>query len=274
MRYLVLLLTTIGALQAAAQLDQLAARHARIIELNAAEDHPAVIKEVELQLKQAQGTPWQDSVYRYTYMLGRAVWKSRDADAGVAAAERIAALVNVHDKYPLHQLDAMDDLARLLYGMGRMKDCARADSTALAFVNAHKEVPLIRRGKARQRLAFDYAQMGDHERGLKFYLDAKAVYERSDTLLALLLGEACNGAGSSFWHLGRTAQGRGTLQDGLVLPGEEHRPEAQLPHGGNAHQHGHTVAGCWRLHPEQGQLFGKHSPLRCRGRYSEGSRTA
>jgi len=181
-----------------------AERHARISELHKAEDHTATIKVIELQLKEAAGTPWQDSIYRYTYMLGRAVWKSKDADAGVAAAQRIVVSVRAHDKDPLHQLDAMDDLAKLLYGMGRLMDCAREDSTALALVDAHKEVPLIRRGKARQRLANDYAQMGDHERSLKYYLDAKAVYERSDTLLASLMGEACNGVGSAYWHLGET----------------------------------------------------------------------
>ncbi|MEO8067814.1 MAG: CHAT domain-containing tetratricopeptide repeat protein [Flavobacteriales bacterium] len=204
MRYIILFIATMGVLRASAQVDQLAARHTRISELNRAEDFTAVIKEIELQLKQAEGTRWQDSIYRYTYMLGRAVWKSKDADAGVAAGDRIVALVQAHDKDALHQLDAMDDRAKLLFGMGRMLDCAHADSTALAFADAHKEVSLVRRGKARQRLALDYAQMGDYERSLKYYIDAKAVYERSDTLLASLMGEACNGVGSSLWHLGET----------------------------------------------------------------------
>ncbi|MBL0036009.1 MAG: tetratricopeptide repeat protein [Flavobacteriales bacterium] len=187
-----------------AQADKrLADRHALIAELHKAEDHAATIKAIELQLKEAAGTSWQDSVYRYTYMLGRAVWKSEDADVGLAAAERIAQLVKQQDKNVLHQLDAMDDVARLLFGMGRMLDAARADSTALVFSDAHKEVSLMRRGKARQRLALDYSNMGDHERALKYYLDAKATFERSDTLLAMNMSEACNGAGAACWHLGR-----------------------------------------------------------------------
>ncbi len=178
-------------------------RHARISELHSAEDHAATIKAIELQLKEAAGTAWQDSIYRYTYMLGRAVWKTKGADEGLAAAERLAALVERNDKDVLHQLDAMDDVAQLLFGMGRMLDAARADSAAMVFADAHKEVSLIRRGKARQRLANDYSNMGDHERALRYYLDAKATFERSDTLLAINLGEACNGAGSACWHLGR-----------------------------------------------------------------------
>ena len=45
--------------------------------------------------------------------------------------------------------------------------------------------------------------MGDHERALKYYIDAKATFERSDTLLAMNMSEACNGAGAACWHLGR-----------------------------------------------------------------------
>lgn len=203
MRSWVFLLAAAAVVQARAQTDPLAVRHARIAELHKAEDHTSTIKEIELQLKEATGTAWQDSIYRYTYTLGRAVWKSQSADAGVAAAERVLARVVSTDKNALHQLDAMDDVAKLLYGMGRMLDCARADSAAMVFADAHDEVPLIRRGKARQRIALDYASMGDHERSLKFYQEAKATYERSDTLLAMYLCDACSGIGSALWHLGR-----------------------------------------------------------------------
>ncbi len=185
---------------------RLSDRHAHIGELQRAEDHPATIREIELQIKEAPGTTWQDSIYRYTYAFGRAVWKTKGADAGAAAAERIVELVKARDSNVLHQLDAMDDLARLLFGMGRMLECARVDSVSLVFADRHAEVPLVRRGRARQRLAADHAAMGDHERGLKYYLEAKAVFERSDTLLALNIAEVCNGAGASCWHLGRNRE--------------------------------------------------------------------
>jgi len=161
---------------------------------------------VERQLKEATGTSWQDSIYRYPYILGRAVWKTQDADAGIAAATRITEQVRRGDRNVLHQLDALDDLARLVYGMGRMKESAAIDSAALVLADSRSEVPLIRRGKARQRLGLDYSNMGDHERGVEYYLAAKQVYEGSDSLLAINLAEACNGAGSSYWHLGRNQE--------------------------------------------------------------------
>lgn len=199
---LVFVLATVHAAAMFGQSDKLARRHARIKELHRAEDHAEVAKQLVLQLKEAAGTPWQDSLYAYTFTYGRAVWKSQDADAGIAAAERIVDLVKSTDKNVLHQLDAMDDLARLLYGMGRLLDCARVDSFAMVFADAHKEIPLIRRGKARQRLGLDYGQMGDYGRSLKYYQEAKAVFERSDSLLVLLMSDACNGIGTAYWHLG------------------------------------------------------------------------
>ena len=203
---------------------RLAERHLRISALHKAEDHVATVKEIELQLKEAVGTPWQDSIYRYTYALGRAVWKSESADAGVASAERVLALVKSIDKNVLHQLDAMDDVARLYFGMGRMLDAARADSAALVFTDAHKEVPLIRRGKARQRLALDYSSMGDYEPSLRYYLDAKATYERSDTLLAIYLSDACSGIGSSLWHLGRPREAEPYYKMALDFLGKSSDP--------------------------------------------------
>ncbi len=219
-----LLATTAGA-----QTDKrLADRHARITTLHKADDHVAVIKEINLQLKEAPGTTWQDSIYRYTYMLGRAVWKSQDADKGIAAAERVADLVTRSDKDVLHQLDAMDDVARLVFGMGRMLDAAHADSAALVFADAHKEVSLIRRGKARQRLANDYASMGDYELALKHYLDAKATFERSDTLLATSMSDVCNGAGSACWHLGKPREAESYYKLALDFLAQSKDPRKSL----------------------------------------------
>jgi len=212
---IVLAALLVGFVACGQHASSLAERHARITELHKAENHAATIKAIELQLKEAAGTPWQDSIYRYTYMLGRAVWKTKDAEAGLAAGERMVALVKQHDKDVLHQLDAMDDFARLLFGMGRMLDCARADSAALVFAERHPEVSLLRRGKARQRLANDYSNLGDHQKALKHYLDAKAVFEKSDTLLVIGMAEVCNGAGSAYWHMGRHREAEASYKQAL-----------------------------------------------------------
>lgn len=202
MRCPALLLVVLSSFSGLAQNDPFTARHLRIGELQREEAHIDVARLINLQLKEAAGTAWQDSLYTYAYALGRAVWKSRDADAGIAATQHVIDVVIASDQDPLHRLDAKEALGRLLYDMGRMKDCARADSAAMAFGDALVGLPLIRRGKARQRLGLDYAQMGDHERSLAYYLQAKAIYERSDTLLAMLMSDVHSGAGAAYWHLG------------------------------------------------------------------------
>ncbi|MCC7501389.1 MAG: tetratricopeptide repeat protein [Flavobacteriales bacterium] len=199
---LALLFVWVHGAAAFAQTDRFAQRHEAIARSIAADDHVEVRRLIELQLKEINGTPWQDSAYTYAYKLGRAVWRSSDADAGIAATARVVELVKRTDKDPLHQLEALEARAKLFFDTGRMLDCVQADSTAMAFGDALPAVPLIRRGKARQRLGSDHAQLGDHERSLGYYLDAKAVFERSDTLLASAMGEVCNGAGAAYWHLG------------------------------------------------------------------------
>ncbi|MBK7945572.1 MAG: CHAT domain-containing protein [Flavobacteriales bacterium] len=200
---------------ASAQTDPLAVRHARISDLRQREQHTELLKQVERQLNEAVGTPWQDSIHTYAFTFGRAAWKSQDAEAGIAAVQRIIDLVQRYDKDALHRLNALEAKGKLLQGMGRMKECIAADSLVLAFADADPNVPLIRRGMARQRLASDYAQMGDHENSLRHYTRARDIFAKSDTLLALLMGDACSGMGAAYWHLGDTR--KADEQYGLAL---------------------------------------------------------
>lgn len=217
MRFPALLVLLLLAVTGFAQSDPLAARHARILELQREEAHADVSELIGLQMEEAIGTTWQDSLYTYAYALGRAVWKSRDADAGIAATQHVIDVVVASDQDPLHHLDAKEALGSLLYDMGRMKDCARADSAAMAFGDALSGLPLIRRGKARQRLGLDYAQMGDHERSLAYYLQAKEVYGKSDTLLAMLMSDVHSGAGAAFWHLGELRKAEEQYRSALAF---------------------------------------------------------
>lgn len=180
-------------------------RDARIDSLYAEEHYAEVWAEIELLEHEAEGTAWEDSLYKYTYKLGRAVWKSQGADAGVAAAERMCERVRRNDASPLHQVQALADLGLLFYHLGRMADCTRVDSTASALAEQRK-LPVPIRGKAKYRLALDHSSMGEHELAIELFLEAKAIYETSDTLLGLNLAETCNGLGASSWHLGRTRE--------------------------------------------------------------------
>lgn len=199
---LLILLVTIGFSGVIAQTDVLADRHARIAQLQREEAHAEVVKLISAQMQQAAGTPWQDSLHTYVYGLGRAVWKSKDADAGIAAARALNDQVQRVDKDVLRRLAAQESLGKLLYDMGRMQECVLADSMAVVFADAHKGIPPIRRGRLLQRLGFDHGQMGDHARSLSYHLKAREQFSKSDTLLAALLAETSNGIGAAYWHLG------------------------------------------------------------------------
>lgn len=53
----------------------LALRHARIDTAYKAEQYAEVTRLIDLQLKEAPGTPWEDSLHLYVYKYGRAVRK-------------------------------------------------------------------------------------------------------------------------------------------------------------------------------------------------------
>lgn len=206
-RHLAMLIVLVVAHVAAGQTgSDPAERHARILRSHRSDDHAAVVREVQQQIQAVEGTTWQDSVYRYVYILGKSVWRTKGADEGIAAAQQLVDITRQRDGNADHQLDALDGMARLLSGMGRLLECVRVDSIALAVADASGAVSLERKGRARHRLASDHVSMGDHERGLKYYKEAIAVYERTVPKLVALLGEAYNGAGSACWHMGRTRE--------------------------------------------------------------------
>lgn len=185
-----------------AQADPLAARHALIGELYEADDHAGTIRAIDQQLAAVAGTTWQDSLHRYLYKYGRAHRKLKDAAAGIAAAERIHALVKARGK-AAHELEALFDLSWVYYEAGEPKQCARVDSMAIAVADGAPSIPLEQRGRARQYLAFDHGMMGDHRRCLHWARAALDQYQRADSVPAVRWAESYTAAGAACWHLGR-----------------------------------------------------------------------
>lgn len=199
-------LLVLGCSVAQAQVDVLATRHARIKELAAKEEHHAVVAAIDLQLREAPGTPWQDSIHSYTYPLALAVWRTKDAPAAIAAGERVRAWVETNDRDVLHRLSALQGVADIQFATGRMRDAVRTDSLAMALVRGNKDVPALQQGKAHYRLGNDQSSVGDYERALKSYQEAERIWENGKGVPPELHGDACNGAGSMSWRLGRSRE--------------------------------------------------------------------
>ena len=181
---------------------RLAERHARISALYEAQDYAGTVKAIDLQLKEAPGTAFADSLHHYLYKYGRAHRKLKDAAAGVAAAERIYAMVKARGK-AANELEALFDLSWTYYDVGGMKQCARVDSTAVVVADGDPAIPLSQRGRARQYLAFDYSVLGDHRNSAKWALAAIAQYEQADGIPPTQWAESYTAAGVANWHLGR-----------------------------------------------------------------------
>lgn len=185
-----------------AQHDPLSARHARITEAYGSGDHKTTIRLIEEQLHSAAGTTWADSLHRYLYKYGHAYHKVEGAKAGIAAAERILALVRAREQAD-HELEALFDLSWIHYDVGAVDQCARVDSMAVTLADRSPAIPIGQRGRARQYLAFDHSVLGDHRRSLQWALGALDQYRRADTIPAVQWAESYTAAGAACWHLGR-----------------------------------------------------------------------
>ncbi len=213
-------LVALWALPLFAQEDRLAKRHALISTLYEQERHADLVREVDLQIKEAVGTTWADSLHRYLYKYGYAHRKLKDAAAGTAAAERIYALVQARGKAG-NTLEALFDLSWAYYEVGELKQCARVDSMAVAVADGDPAIPRGQRGRARQYLAFDHSILGDHRLSLQWALAAIGQYEQADSIPATQWAESYTAAGVANWHLGRIREAEALYQQALEKLGND-----------------------------------------------------
>ena len=199
--------------------DALTKRHARINDLYQAEKYAETIREIDLQLKEAEGTTWQDSVHKYLYKYGRAVRKVKDPASGAAAAERLLALVRERDIAD-HELEALLDLSWYYYDIGELRQCVRVDSIAVTVADADPAISLSQRGRARQYLAFDHSAVGDHRNSARWALSAIAQYEQADSIPPAQWAESWTAAGVANWHMGRIRDAEAYYLKALEILGD------------------------------------------------------
>lgn len=220
MRWPLLLSCSIGMLGISAQdVQSMKERHARIDVLYEQEKYADVIREIDAQILEAPGTPYADSLHRYLYKYGRAQRKMKDAAAGIAAAERVYALVRQRGDAN-NELEALFDLSWTYYDVGEMKECARVDSIGVVVADSDTKVSFKQRGRARQYLAFDYSVLGEHRHSAKWALAALAQYEKADSVPPAQWAESFTAVGVAYWHLGRIRDAESNYLKALKVLGE------------------------------------------------------
>lgn len=214
---LMLLLCTVRA--EAQDLRQLEERHARINALYQQQRYAELVVAIDAQIKASAGTPFADSLCHYLYKYGRAERKLKNADAGVAAAERIYALVRQRGRAE-QELEALFDLSWTYYDVGRIRDCARVDSMAVAVADGDRRISFGQRGRARQYLAFDHSVIGDHQRSASWAQAALAMYAQADSVPAKQWAESYTAVGVADWHLGRIREAEVQYEKALQVLGD------------------------------------------------------
>lgn len=220
MRCLIALLLIPLALRCAAQ--DLGQRHARISQAYEAEQYPEVVRLIDAQLNAATGTAWEDSTHRYLYKYARATGRTRNAEAGLAAGERILAKVQQRNN-PKHLLAALFDLSWVYYEAGRIRDCVRLDSTAVAVADGDPGSTPAKRGQARQYLAFDYSILGEHRNSATYARAALQQYALAPPgdVPATQWAESYTAVGVAEWHLGRIREAETQYHKALEALGSD-----------------------------------------------------
>ncbi|MCB9192951.1 MAG: tetratricopeptide repeat protein [Flavobacteriales bacterium] len=185
---------------------------------------PVPTREIDMQIGEAAGTTWEDSIFQYLYKYGRAHRKLKDAAAGVTAAEHIYSLVRQHGKAE-QELEALFDLSWTYYDVGRLKDCARVDSIGVLVSDSDPRIPIGQRGRARQYLAFDYSILGDHLRSAQFARSALDLYATADSIPAKQWAESYTAVGAAYWHLGRMNDAEDYYERALDVLSDGNDPE-------------------------------------------------
>lgn len=169
------------------------------------EDYAAVIRLVDAQVQLSQGTPWADSTYCYVYWYGRALRALKGPDAAAEGARRLVGIVERQGRAADH-IKALMDLSWVYYELGRINDCLRTDSLAMAVADAAPEIGLVERGRTRQYLAFDYSLIGNYRAAARFAQAALDEYAKAEEVPAAHLAESYNALGASLWRMGRVRE--------------------------------------------------------------------
>ncbi|MCB0769832.1 MAG: CHAT domain-containing protein [Flavobacteriales bacterium] len=204
--------------------DPLALRDSLIWDLYENESHGPLLRAVDQQVIEAKGTTWEDSLFQYTYPYARAAWKLNGVEAGMSAASGFVERIRGIDENPEHVLEAMGDQSWLYYEVGLIEECFKVDSSALVIAD-RPGVSTMARGRARQYVAFDLAQLGNHAAAARYFLDARGIYLNGDSSLRMNLAESCNGVGSSYWHLGRNREAERFYLESLKWLGDSEESE-------------------------------------------------
>jgi CHAT domain-containing protein len=133
------------------------------------EDYKKALPLIEAQLDYLVKSNRTDSLFRYVYKVGRTVWRTQDAEAGILRTEQLIDLVLATDTHRLHHLQVYEDLSWVYYETGRNDLCIQADERYLKICKGMPHATPRQRSVAYYNLGFDYMTLGNWKEAVAYF---------------------------------------------------------------------------------------------------------
>lgn len=165
---------------------------------DALDEHLAVIDQNNIK----------DSLYKYTYLYGRALSKLEGSAMGTSKTEEYVNRVIELDSNKSHQLQAISDLSWIYIEAGNDSMCFETDKRYLELVQNYPEASPNEKYMAHYALGFDNEMLG---------LSKEAIFHFKESLKPVIIDsikyvtnimDGYNGLGAAYWRDGQLAKAK------------------------------------------------------------------
>jgi CHAT domain-containing protein/tetratricopeptide (TPR) repeat protein len=208
-------------------------RDSVISALIADEDYEQAMNGIKQQVDWLIGLEKYDSLYRYTYNIGRAAWRSKSAERGAEESRQLVELfMRETDDVSLH-LKVLVDLSWIYSETGDFRAAFSTDSLYVAIMEGDESVRPKERYTGYYNLAYGYYSLGQMNRAVEYFQKAldQIVNEPPEKLILDRIIDGYNALGALYYRAGdhrnaRVAferclneieQGRGTIDESFYF---------------------------------------------------------
>lgn len=206
-----------SAMMIAQETEYLQEKDAWIDSLIKTDRYPEALKEIDEYLLYLQTEGPTDSIYSLCYNAGRAYWKVKGTEAGIAKAEEINNWVAKNDPDTAHYLQTLNDMSWIYYETGFGNRCIEVDSTHLNLCKSYSKVDPETISIGYHNLGFYYMKMGDFKTSSEYFQNAVHVLDEMGAKEYKRRVQSLNGVGAAFYRMGDLRQAEEFYNRSLAL---------------------------------------------------------
>lgn len=186
-----------------------------IQELSEASDFAALSISLDKHLDYIYQSGKSDSLYKYTYILGRTETEINGTQAGIEQTEALVDSVLKIDKNKSHHLAAINDLSWIYIEAGNDSMCLVTDQRYLKIVESYPEASPREKYLSHYALGFDYELLGNTEDAI-FHFEKALEAVKSDTAKHVSeLMDGNNGLGAALWRKGDLEKAKNAFEKSI-----------------------------------------------------------